>query len=316
MKQPGEAKCPKFRVDFLDDDGTAGYWEAEFNVFDRRCFNEVISIAGYEFCTKEESGHPVYQFQSPIKRKSFYRKIVFQYQGSIFSRLRDDRLPDVFYQFSDFMCSTESVGLLSPARLRSRSRGTKKILGSGGKYLASLLFSLNAEKRQVIVSQLQKVFPRLQSFDIKLRQGNYKQLIITESTRQGQVSLDASHVSDCMLRLLAIVALLQTNREVILFEELENGINPEMLGFLLSALRESGKQIITTTYSPLLLNLLEDEVAKKGLHLVYKRPDGCSRCVNFFSIPTMAEKLDVMGPGEVYMDTDLVWTAVCVESRG
>ena len=56
----------------------------------------------------------------------------------------------------------------------------------------------------------------------------------------------------------------------------------------------------------MILNYLDDETAIKGVLLVYKTPEGYTRCQRFFEIPAMAEKLSVLGAGEVFIDTDLV----------
>jgi hypothetical protein len=55
----------------------------------------------------------------------------------------------------------------------------------------------------------------------------------------------------------------------------------------------------------MILNYLSDEVAKEGVIYLYKTPQGATRAIPFFSIPSLAEKLTVMGPGEAFVDTDL-----------
>jgi hypothetical protein len=53
------------------------------------------------------------------------------------------------------------------------------------------------------------------------------------------------------------------------------------------------------------LNYLEDDIAKDGVIYLYKTTKGATRAIPLFSIPSMAEKLSVMGPGEVFVDTRL-----------
>ena len=50
---------------------------------------------------------------------------------------------------------------------------------------------------------------------------------------------------------------------------------------------------------------LEDDIAKDGVIYLYKTTKGATRAIPLFSIPSMAEKLSVMGPGEVFVDTRL-----------
>jgi ABC-type multidrug transport system ATPase subunit len=108
-----------------------------------------------------------------------------------------------------------------------------------------------------------------------------------------------------MLRLIAILAELQSSHRFLLFDEIENGINPELVEFLLDALGSAEQQVMVTTHSPLILNYLSDEVAKSGVIYLYKTPQGATKAIPFFSIPSLAEKLTVMGPGEVFADTNL-----------
>jgi hypothetical protein len=55
----------------------------------------------------------------------------------------------------------------------------------------------------------------------------------------------------------------------------------------------------------MILNFLEDEVARAGVVYLYKTRHGHTKSIPFFSIRSLAEKLTVMGPGEAFVDTDL-----------
>jgi hypothetical protein len=89
------------------------------------------------------------------------------------------------------------------------------------------------------------------------------------------------------------------------FDEIENGINLELVEFLLDTLLEAPQQILITTHSPMILNFLEDDVARAGVQYLYRGDDGRTRSIPFFSIPSLNAKLAVMGPGEVFVDTEL-----------
>lgn len=55
----------------------------------------------------------------------------------------------------------------------------------------------------------------------------------------------------------------------------------------------------------MILNYLEDETARQGVIYLYKSDRGHTKSIPFFSIPSLAEKLAVMGPGEAFVDTNL-----------
>jgi len=145
----------------------------------------------------------------------------------------------------------------------------------------------------------------------KSLQSGWKQLAIAE-TYEGagsgffpKIIIEARHVADGMLRLIAILAAIQTEHRFLLFDEIENGINPEVVEFVLDALVSAPQQVLVTTHSPLILNYLSDDVARSGVIYLYKTRKGHTRSIPFCSIPSIAEKLTVMGPGEAFADTDL-----------
>ncbi len=74
---------------------------------------------------------------------------------------------------------------------------------------------------------------------------------------------------------------------------------------MLDALVVARQQVLVTTHSALILNYLSDDVARSGVMYLYKTRDGATHAVPFFSIPSLAKKLTVMGPGEAFADTNL-----------
>ncbi len=113
-------------------------------------------------------------------------------------------------------------------------------------------------------------------------------------------------MNDGLLRLIAILAELRTKHRFVLFDEIENGINPELVEFVLDSLVNAEQQVLVTTHSPMILNYLEDDIAAAGVIYLYRTPDGRTQAVPFFSIPSLKKKLTVMGPGEAFVDTDLL----------
>ena len=118
----------------------------------------------------------------------------------------------------------------------------------------------------------------------------------------------AGHINDGFLRVIAIVSQTFTSHEVLLLDEIENGINPalveELMRFLVS-LGTVAKQVIVTTHSPVILNFLDDEIARQGVILLYRTEQGDTKSCRYFDQPETGHKLRALGPGEVFVDTDL-----------
>jgi len=303
-------------VSFADKDGQeAGRWEASYSPPKNRCTRERIDLFG---SILEVTGEEIHIVAGPLPRpqdrKDRRSQITFSYEGSILSALKEDLLTHPILECKKLMKEVKSLDLLSPEYLRQRTRESSGSLGLGGQRLAAFLYELGTPGRHELTRRLKDVYPQLENLHIKSLRSGWKQLEITERYN-GQASglvgffprmtTEARHINDGMLRLIAILAELQSRHRFLLFDEIENGINPELVEFVIEALTSTEKQVLVTTHSPMILNYLSDEVAKSGVIYLYKTPIGSTKAVQFFSIPSLAEKLTVMGPGEVFVDTNL-----------
>jgi AAA15 family ATPase/GTPase len=285
-------------------------WQGEFDTEQLYCVSELIKTTAATI----EVNNGQFRVTLQNESKPVIKDIIFDYKGSILSGLARSILiawnkSDVPYSpqsLKDFFLSISSPDLLSPELLRQPSIESEDSIGFGGESLSSFLHAIGAEKRDQLRAKLAEVYRQLIRLDTKRLSSNLRLMEIEESFDRKNVVTDARHINDGMLRLIAIFAELQTEHQFILFDEIENGINPELVEFLVdSFVQDSDHQTLVTTHSPLILNYLEDDIAKKSVMYLYKTPQGHTKSIPFFSIPTMAEKLKFMGPGVVYADTNL-----------
>lgn len=151
-------------------------------------------------------------------------------------------------------------------------------------------------------------------FKITSQRSGWKKLSVLEQFGEQRLETEALHLNDGLLRILAVLTQADARRSLLLLDELENGINQEIVETLVDTLLQSPQQLLVTTHSPLLLNYLPDEVARDAVQLLYKTPEGETRRRQFFKIPRMAAKLKAMGPGDAFVDTDLkLLTQECIE---
>lgn len=301
-----------FSVCLAGDSGETHSWEATFNPKLLHCTSESISVPkaalsvqGGRFSISDSTR------TDDVASALLNQPVSFSYQGSILSQLKESALPGPLIEFKQFLQSLKSLDLLSPEYLRQRTPESSGSLGLGGQRLSAFLHELGREKRLQLVRRLQAVYPRLQDLHTRSLQSGWKLLEVAESYEAPgcgfypRMTTEARHVADGMLRLIAILAAIQTDHHVLLFDEIENGVNPEVVEFVLDALVSAPQQVLVTTHSPLILNYLTDDVARSGVIYLYKTRQGHTRAIPFFSIPSIAEKLTVMGPGEAFADTDL-----------
>jgi predicted ATPase len=284
-----------FRV-ILQIDSQELEWSGSFNPSSLSCTKESISENGHKILAVEDGG---YTFDG--RRHD----IVFDYQGSLLSRLKDNQQGARLRAVKDQILNIRSLDLISPELLRSRARSSDGKLGLGGENLSALIHESGSETREKLKKKLFEVYPQLDSITTKSLRSGWKQLEIHEHFGSRKLTSTARHTNDGMLRMMAILMQLDIGNAFLLFDEIENGINPELIEYLVDHLVEADDQILVTTHSPMILNFMEDDVARSGVHYLYKTKEGYTRTIRLFDIPSLAEKLRFMGPGEAFIDTDL-----------
>jgi predicted ATPase len=293
-------------VSYRLSDGRQLTWMATFNRHELRCSQEVLVVPGG-------------RVQLRVKGKNYRLEngaeipIVFHYQGSVLSQLRDDTLPMVVQEFRDSMRRVRSLELLAPNLMRKRARTTDSDIGSGGEKLTAFLHGIKGAQRSVLVDLLKTFYPQLVDFKVSSPRAGWKKLNVIEQFGTQRLETEARHINDGLLRVLAILAQTDSDRSLILLDEIENGMNPEIIEKLVDVLVKASQQILVTSHSPMILNYLDDEIARQAVNFIYKNQKGETRARPFFSLPRIGEKLNVMGPGEAFVDTDLnLLTQECV----
>ncbi len=282
-------------------------WTGSVNRNSLQCTTETVVLNGVPLLRVHEGECTLRGHES---RKAEKFKVVFDYQGSILSQLKESQIKGPLVTLRTEMLKVHSLDLLSPAQLRLKTRSADGQLGLGGQRLSAYLHELGKDKREALRKRLEGVYGQLESIDTKSLRSGWKQLGVKERFGEQLLSTSAEHINDGMLRLMAVLSQLDSDQHFLIFDEIENGINPELVEFLVDALVGSNHQVLVTTHSPLILNYLEDDIAKGGVIYLYKTTKGATRAIPLFSIPSMAEKLSVMGPGEVFVDTRLSELAV------
>lgn len=299
-----------FNVSFTTSDGGMLTWFGVFNRADMRCSQESAHLNyGKENSTLLRLAGQSYALEAKPSQN-----IAFEYQGSILSALKDSELPLPLREFRDALRAVRSLELLSPHLLRKSARTSEHDIGAGGEKLSAYLDNIKGEQKAALVTLLQKFYPALVDFKITSQRSGWKKLSVFEQFGDQRLETDALHLNDGLLRILAVLTQADARRSLLLLDELENGINQEIVETLVDTLLQSPQQLLVTTHSPLLLNYLPDEVAQEAVQFLYKTPAGATRCQQFFKIPRMAEKLKAMGPGDAFVDTDLkLLTQECIE---
>ena len=281
-------------------------WSFVFDTNLKKCIYEEIIITFSENISKDKIIFQVEDSKFMINKDGEIKEgdIIQEYEGSFLAKLKPELLPDVIIEFRKYLQSIHSLDLLSPRELKKESKDGLR-LGLSGENLSSFLNTFDETQKANILKNLQKCYPKIEDYRVEPTANGYYRLDIVEKFEGKTVTNEAKYLNDGVLRLIAIFAQLETPKSFLLFDEIENGINSELIEFIMDTLIASKHQVIVTTHSPMILNYIEDDVARESVKYIYKTKEGLTQSIPFFDIPSMAEKLEYMGAGEVYVDTDL-----------
>ena len=211
-------------------------WKASFNRHSLRCTREEATSNGKLVLKVEDGEFFINKNVSSEGSRSASHSIMFDYQGSILSQLKQNQLGPGLQVLKETLANIRSLDLLSPEHLRQRTRDSAGHLGLGGQKLSAYLHEQGSEARQRLLAKLQTVYPQLTSIDTRSMRSGWKHLDIAEQFAKKTLKTPARHVNDGLLRLLAVLSQLESDEQFLLFDEIENGINPELVEFLVDAL--------------------------------------------------------------------------------
>lgn len=295
-------------------------WSGSFNTTKMRCTAETVTVDGVEQVLHIEDGQ-LFVSGTDSKPSVMYPVRAMRYEGSTLSFIDVRDVHPALSVLKHVAANLRSLDLLSPQSMRRRAREGADI-GSGGERLSAFIHGLPPKDKEVLTEVLQKFYPQVNSISTRMLSTGLKDLNINEqfaSPSPGSIySTSVRHVSDGLLRVLAVLSQISIpggagsdvrthglGQSCVLFDEIENGINPELMQKLVQLLFGAKRQVIVTTHSPMVLNYLPDDVAKKSVLLVYQNNAGHTRVARLFDLPSTQKKLAFLGPGEVFVDTDL-----------
>lgn len=297
-------------------------WTANFNRSTLKCTHERITINGEDAYVVKSGKIYLATIKKTVNEeldKYTNSKIILkfpnfiQYEGSLLSKLNldtahiDFTFKNQLIEFKEFIKSIKSLELLAPHLMRKSTRvNDDNHVGIGGEKLSSYIFKLNDFQKEKLIGYLKDFYPNVVNFTTKNQKSGWKKLIIEEDNSVINIQHEARHINDGLLRILAILAQLQSTPSFLMLDEIENGVNQEIIEKLVNIILESKTQLLITTHSPLVLNYLPDDIAIKSVNYIYKNSDGSTNHKYFFEIDYIKEKLEVMGVGDAVLDTNLI----------
>ncbi len=217
--------------------------------------------------------------------------------------------------FSSFVEKFGSVSKyrLDPGELRKPAALSRHpVLASAGENLANVLDSIQNNGDLSSITELQNVFkreiPTLRGFSLPpTAQQHLGKILELSLARAGKkpITIPANLGSDGSLLLLAFLALAYGNTaDTILIEEPENGLYFARLKVVIDLIRrmttgelgDRPRQVIITTYSPILLNLAKP----KEVRIFIRHEDGGTRVVPMDKVENIDRLEQEFATGELW----------------
>ena len=157
---------------------------------------------------------------------------------------------------------------LVPSRMREPAFPGQIVLGDSGEHLPTVLRAIceDPQRKEALVEWMHELTPMdVRDFEFPTDPSGRVHLVFLEANGR---KVSAYAASDGTLRFLAMLAaLLGPNPAgLYFFEEIDNGIHPSRVRLLIDLIeRQAAKgeiQVITTTHSPDLLTIMNDETFK------------------------------------------------------
>jgi predicted ATPase len=214
---------------------------------------------------------------------------------------------------------------LDPDELRKPSFPGQTVLGDRGENLSSVLQAIcnNPQKKQALLGWVQELTP-MDAVDFEFVPDQIGRILLTLVESNGQ-KISAYSASDGTLRFLAMIAALLGDEpaQFYFLEEIDNGIHPTRLHMLVQLIeqvtKEKNIQMVATTHSPQLLQLLSPE-SLENASLTYRLPDRPDAQIKrILDIPDARRLIDKKGAARLHesgwLETAVYFTADDPESE-
>ncbi len=210
---------------------------------------------------------------------------------------------DLMEKVSNIFC----IGLINPDKIREHSAETEiNEIISEGENLSSFLFHLNKDKKNKLSINIRDYINSFQNLQLRKRKNNTITFDVTENFGESNYTFNSKYLSDGFLRIITLLALseLKGNGGVILIDEIENGINPYLVGNLVNQLIKItdslDNQIIITTHNHIFVNYIPEN----NIIYMWKNKEGKVKSKELFENDKLKKQLEYLNAGDVWVNLD------------
>ncbi len=201
---------------------------------------------------------PIIQF----RKEDFKRFIFSEFHEPLF-----DEVVPYFDKILNFIKNTIILKDINAVEISAPLNLSKNVvLAENGKNLANVLHTLmlqNAEIPKGIRTSLSYIFP-----DVSVFVGLTEDGRIFIKVRENDLELLPPSISTGFFKFLTLITAIELKPALIVIDEIENSLYAKTIEFLIDELKNSKSQVIITTHSPVVVDLVYPEI--KDLIIVKK----------------------------------------------
>jgi predicted ATPase len=292
-------KTCEFLFPLDGSEGTCNFLDIMRNGIDVKFHHSGIFGDIFKFPYQASSNYTTLRLQSFVNMSPFYLKLPES------DRQKLDKLPKILDEIRHDFVPIKFFDL-NPEAMRTPSLTGQTVLGEQGENLSSVLQAIceQTDTKANLLEWLGALTPT-DAANFKFYTDPYTNKVLAILVESNGQETSLYSASDGTLRFLAILAALfsPTPASLYFFEEIENGIHPSRLYLLVELLEErakSGIQIIATTHSPQLLNLVSQTTLENS-SLIYRAGEpSSSRIMPILEIPNIKEILEKQDIAKLY----------------
>lgn len=306
LSQFSNKKSITARITF-DNNGIDINWEVTFSVSKNN-----IAISQEKVYTSERSFLEIKSkftevYSNIAKENKMFNKLPLN--SSYIKYFGEEKEYPILSAIRSFFVYSNFCDLLSPSDMRKPNRYESDDIGQKGAFLSGYIKNLNQEERNSLVKDIKKYFLPISNLKIVSSGRGWFRLTVGETFDDNNIEVSSSHISDGLLRLIAMFSLKYAKRSddykggLLVLDEIEDGINTENLEGLYNAFKElsmSGLQVVITTHSTVLLDYAEPS----EIWYAARRNNGFLEIVPIKHIKHLMTKLDNRYPGEAILSTN------------
>jgi len=274
-------KVIRFEIEIESNNNTY-FYELEFSIDyilkEKLLLNKEIQLEGFEGKGKA--------FDSI---ENDFKEFTLNARNLALNQLWDIERYPIIREFSKILQSFKTY-MFIPSMMREPTIARKEIDPEQyGEKIVQVLHSILTTERNTyeeIVEIMKSVFDEITDINSPI---DDKGLINIEILEKGfDKEFDINQISDGTLRFLAFLTIihLQKKFSIFCFEEPELYFHPYLLDKLIALLKDLNIQVIITTHSPQILNLLEPEDL-----IIISKTDGRTNCQKLPTMPEILNKL-------------------------